>query len=224
MKRRNFIALSILSTVGIIVKSSKASQAVDRRSVLSYAEDFGYAVGFPTKARSVDSYLVNSSDSLLNQVIYETNLFVSEMGFNDFSRSAVYQDQKDLYYPVQNQDGLNICVPFLTSGNFRPSLTSLLEGPSLIGMTKAAEEIRNKYSASIAKKVLYPVEEINPGQGTFQTGYETPARFLTSDDNCVTIDYQNISPRQGKIEVTVESPEGGGMKEIFHDIYDVGYV
>ena len=225
MKRRNFIALSTLSTVGIIVKSSKVSQAVDRRSVLSYAEDFGQAVEFSTKARSVNSYLNTSNDFLLNQVIYDTNSFVSQMGFSDLSSSTVYGDPNNLYYPVQHQDGLNICVPFLNSNRFNPSLTSLLEGPSLIGMTKAAEDIRSQYSASVVRKALYPVEEINPGRGTFQTGYETPARFLTSDNNCVTIDYQNISPWEGRVEVTVESESdsGSGMKEIFYDVYSVGY-
>lgn len=126
-------------------------------------------------------------------------------GFLNSDNRKVYEKNGVYFYEFGHEDGFNGCAPFFDGFKHEPPM---VEGPSLMGLALAAEELRGKNSSSSVAKALIPIEEKQrPDQNAFGSNYNREYVALT-DFGSIIIDYNNHGANKGMVIISVRNREG----------------
>jgi len=226
VSRRSVLKLSLVPASYIFVSNNAYSFAYNSLRLLG---GFAGAVG----ASVVGKYVSDVIDSewggrKYSPGIVNTNEAMIENGFDDFSFSETFDKNSNIFYPVGRSDGgESVCVPFIEPHQTEP--LTLVEGPSVLGLGVVSsllyhEPRRAGYASkpNIAQ-LLMPRAELSRSVGNFESGYQTPTRYLTSAGS-VEINYANEEKNdrggKGVLYVTVRDAH---RVVPFEESYNVDY-
>jgi hypothetical protein len=210
VSRRGFLMVSAGGLASLALTSVKGAWAAESEliqvsALWGFVGRFAVAVGSGVVANYISDYIRNQQPNWLTRQIQAVNDFMYKDGFTDFSRSRVFHGNGKIFYPVVHQDGFNTCVAFHDIHNEDPAVP-LVEGPTVIGLTWAAEEMARRTSSQNARSVFHPSRSITRGLGTFQTSYAQPDAFQTVGGGRVAMNYRNDGPGRGTVAVLAEGP------------------
>lgn len=174
-------------------------------AVVGYIGRYAAAVGSTVIADLVSEYVRTRSAGWLRQQIVSVNDFMFRDGFTNFGRSRVFDRLGKIFYPVIHGDGFNACVAFHDVRRPDPR-TPMVEGPTVVGLTLAAEEVARRTSRDTARQVFHPSRAIARGTGVFETNYGTPDQYESVGGARVTMNYRNDGPGRGTVAVFAEGP------------------
>lgn len=150
--------------------------------------------------------------------IEETNEHMKESGFTDFDGKKVYKRNGIYTYEVGHRDEFNGCGAFF-DGN--KNNIALVEGPTVIGLAKAAEDYRaDGRSANETANALLPIAQHQaPSSNAFSNSYDQKYVALT-DFGTVIVDYQKFDSSSAVVSVTVADRQA---QQVFKGDYNVSF-
>jgi hypothetical protein len=224
--RRSFLASSVAGAAALSLapfQSIFAAEAVQVSAVLPWVGRFAYAVGTTVVADLVSDYVRRSGNTWLTRQINRINDEMYRGNFIDFTRSRVRTTGRGILYPVVHRDGFNTCVAFHTTQRADPQ-PPMIEGPTVVGLALAAEEIAQNRGSGRARQVLYPTRTISRGQGVFAADYTSPDIYETEGGGRLAMNYRNAGPGRGSIAVFAEGPVNANeWGTLFTQQYSVTY-
>lgn len=224
ISRRTFLKTSVIGTSSLIFSYSKISFSSTFLSQQLMVGRFSVNVGAQVVATSISNYVLsNKINPELSSEIDKTNNQLASNGFTDFTDSKVYSVGNEFFYSIKNGDGLNTTTPFFSKGR-KPRKIVVVEGPGMVCLAKASEEMRNKkWTINEVHKALMPKYYIQDSIGSFQHGYENKERYST-DTGRVDIDYANKGKGKGVVAIVVSRKLEKGWVPFFSKAYDLEYI
>ncbi|HEY0154430.1 MAG TPA: twin-arginine translocation signal domain-containing protein [Longimicrobium sp.] len=174
-------------------------------AVIGYVGRYAAAIGSTVIADLVSEYVRTRPTGWLRQQLESVNNFMYTGGFINFGRSRVFDRFGKIFYPVIHRDGFNACVAFHDIRRQDPRIP-MVEGPTVVGLTLAAEEVARRTSRETARQLFHPTRAIERGTGTFETNYATPDQYESAGGARVTMNYRNDGPGRGTVAVFAEGP------------------
>jgi len=158
-----------------------------------------------------------SRDSAEKEEIDKVNKMMEANGFEKFDGHKVYLRNGIYTYDVGHNDNFNGCA-VLYDSMIKP--TSLIEGPTVIGLAKAAEEYREAISAQETASALLPITEYQkPNQNAFSKSYDQEYVAIT-DFGSVIVDYKFFGSNTGSVSVQIQDRDA---VQRFRGDYDVEF-
>jgi hypothetical protein len=100
----------------------------------------------------------------------------------------------------------------------------MVEGPTVVGLTLAAEEVARHTSRQNARRIFHPERSIEAGTGAFETTYGAPDRYQAEGGGYVAMNYRNDGPGRGTVAVLAEGPiNRGEWGTLFNRQYSIQY-
>ncbi|HYR07992.1 MAG TPA: hypothetical protein VEQ60_09495 [Longimicrobium sp.] len=226
VSRRSFLMSSVTGAAALTLapfRSIFAAEAVQVSAVLPFVGRFAYAIGTTVVADLVSEYVRQRGNTWLTRQINQINDFMYRGNFIDFTRSRVRSTGRGILYPVVHRDRFNTCVAFHNVQRPDPQ-PPMIEGPTVVGLTLAAEEIARNSGSQRARQILYPTRTISRGQGVFEGDYATPDVYETEGGGRLAMNYRNAGPGRGSIAVFAEGPVNRNeWGTLFSQQYSVNY-
>jgi len=236
VSRRQVLRLAAGAALVLTVPSNLLGAGGNVESLSFYVDRFATAIGSKQQADSVKG-LYEKADQKLRADLDYVNRMMANSGFSDYSRSVVYSSANTVFYSVVFQDGFNVCLPFIAAqdtqavqehGNQaqsqfigpQPTPKAMIEGPSVVALALASEDVRKDLDATTARSYLLPQQRTLSGNGTFESGYTQPDLFLT-EAGTVRIDYRRTSRQRGRAYVQIV--RGDTREVVFEKSYDIRY-
>lgn len=173
---------------------------------------YRYAIGTDAEhqADHINDYINNCNDAEFVNTINNTNEAMIMSGFDYLDASKVYTYDDVLFYPIlrsseQNSGFLNLCMPFYRTDQSSQEPILLMEGPGVTAIGILTDLFNDGQGGGRGGGGdITPIVAINPGGGSFGSGYSTSYRTKNGQ---VNIDYErnrNVE-RQGILHIVVES-------------------
>ena len=140
--------------------------------------------------------------------VLKTNKCLARAGFTDYTHSKVFASKEFVFYGIGNEDGDNLCVPFVvrnSSGHLQKS--TLVAGPIIIGLSLGARDWPGQSEVDRADGLI-PCHAITSGAGEFVRSMASP--FIShTNAGYVFVDYKSYpSDRSGLIRVKAKQRNG----------------
>ncbi|MEM9824727.1 MAG: hypothetical protein AAF985_26810 [Bacteroidota bacterium] len=216
MNRRNFVknvsivgASAITSTFFSGCAGAKVAAPIVKKSAKTvgiWFAEYLFNLALDKSFDSISQY-ISRLDEPAAQHVNKVNDGMREDGFEQFAGKQVFQGNGVYTYEVGHRDNFNSCAPFFFNGQ---KTTPLVEGPTVIGLAKAAEDYRkNGRTSNEASLALLPQDEFQrPRQGNaFRQTFSQPYVALTSSGS-VIVDYSHAGSEEGLVEVVVADLNG----------------
>ena len=208
MKRREIIQYMVAGVTVSILASGKRAKALGHP--IEYFRGLQSVVGASQISNSVSQYLRGElRGTPVAAAVQKVNNVMTQDNFSDYSQSNVFGSRRYFFYAVINDDQFNICVPFFAPSASNPGGNiTMVEGPTVMGLGLAADEIALEASPQLARQLVLPVENVSRAMGGFQKPYNQPDIFRTSNGGETTVNYDTTGPGTGSVAVTHRSGEG----------------
>lgn len=202
MHRRKFVNLAASAAVGVSI-----SQCMPVGSrMLVYIPFLAEMLGYGLILKTLSDYFTGKPNSVLRGIIPGVDAAMANGGFIG-ERTPIYVDGEDnIMYAIENADGVDACLAF-----YRPdSFTTMVEGPTVIALSKGSQDLRREHNLEIARQILVPNQEITQNRGRLSSklGYSVPTRYYNKSNGFVDINYTRTSDNTGSIKVHAESGPG----------------
>ena len=213
LNRRQFLILSGVGGAGLLALSSKEADAQGRFYLVDVVVSFANAMGCSVLARHIIGYVrqVTIPVSTENEVYAaNTEMAQDQVGrFTDLSRSTVYSPEGSyFFYPVVSQDGFNTCVAFFDRRRVgREQRIALIEGPTLYGIGRAAQDLAQRQSTDAARSAFLPRRLARRGFGAWNVSYSSPDIYQT-DAGVVGANYYTDGNGRGRVVVEARNERG----------------
>ncbi len=223
MDRRNFIkGLSITVVSAAVTPSFVGCQAIagiGTKTVGKWFLGFATAITASVIADSVAEWALKKDENEQSVVNYVNEIMINS-GFINSDNATVFEKNGVSFYEFGHKDNFNGCVPFF-DGIKRNS--PMVEGPTIMGMALAAEELRrnDENKPTEIANALVPVQQIQrPTQNAFSYDYDQEYVALT-DFGSMIVDYENKGSNDGM--VTISLMNRSGVQEYGRQ-YDIEFV
>ena len=150
--------------------------------------------------------------------VREVNEDMANQGFTETNGRKVYLCNGVYLYEVGHQDQFNGCA---ASFDGQKNKIALVEGPTVIGLARAAEDYRNNgYSSSDARSALLVTDSYQqPSRNAFSYDYDQPYVAYT-DFGTVIVDYQVTGSSSGEVQVSISDRNA---QEKFYGAYPIEF-
>lgn len=213
LDRRKFLILSGVGGAGLLALPFKEAEAQARFYLVDVVVNLANALGCTVLARNIIGYVrqVTIPVATENEVYAaNTEMAQDQVGrFTDLSRSTVYSPEGSyFFYPVVSQDGFNTCVAFFDRRRVgREQRIALIEGPTLYGIGRAAEDLARGQSTYAARSTFLPRRLTRRGLGAWNVSYSSPDIYQT-DAGVVGATYFTEGNGKGRVVVEARNERG----------------
>jgi len=214
--RREFIVAG--GSVLISARWPNLSQA-QAYPIWWFVRRFAASVGTSVIANGIYDYLKSRANQPIADEIRGVNDTMAKGGFTDLSRSRVYATGRYFFYPAVARDAFNTCVPFLDRARGTPAFITMMEGPTLYGLSHAARDVADARGIATAADVFLPQEAIEKSIGSFESGYQSPDVYR-SKAALVNVGYRRAGFRRGIVDVAVRDH---GNQVLLDKSYELRY-
>lgn len=241
--RREVLCAAAGAALTLALPSNLLSGEPPVESLSFYTERLAKALGGEKEAGSIKEYYDQTAPIYKAELEY-VNGQMRQAGFTDFGRSSVYRVGGNVFYAVVFKDGFNVCMPFMAQQKIQKQAQqgdnliqdanrgnqfigqqvmpkAMIEGPTVIALARASEDIRKDVDAPTAVAYLMPRQRLSSSEGSFESGYVQPDVYIT-EAGTVKIDYDRTSRGRGRAHVTVV--RGETREVVFDKKYDIRYV
>lgn len=212
--RRRFLIASGMGGAGLMLFPFRATKAQGRFLLVEVVISLANAFGSRVLATNIVEYVRRSYIPVVTEnEVYAANTEMAQdqIGrFTDLSRSTVYSPEGNyFFYPAISQDRFNTCVAFFDRGRAeRRQRIALIEGPTLYGISMAAQDISRRLSPEVARQVFLPRNVARRGTGAWNISYSSPDIYQT-DAGAVAANY--VTDGNGRGHVAVEARNERGL-------------
>ncbi len=213
LNRRNFLILSGVGGAGLLALPFKEVEAQGRFYLVDVVVSFANALGCSVLARNIIGYVRQVSIPVATEnEVYAANTEMAQdqVGrFTDLSRSTVYSPEGSyFFYPAVSQDGFNTCVAFFDRRRVgRDQRIALIEGPTLYGIGRAAQDLAQNQSTYAARAAFLPRRLTRRGLGAWNVSYSSPDIYQT-DAGVVAANYYTDGKGKGRVVVQARNERG----------------
>ena len=164
-------------------------------------------LGLDVTAQTLSNYLSDrfQKPDPIHAQLEEINQMMANAGFTDID-SKVYIDAQNLSYYANHENNVDACLVFATANKESNDWITMFEGPSILGMAWATEEIVAVDSKNKARELLYPVKDIHHSKGDLEQGYSRPTKYTNRSGGVTEIDYNKTGKNSGVILVDAQGP------------------
>lgn len=164
-------------------------------------------LGMDVAAQALANYLSDrfKKPDPIHAQLEEINQMMAKAGFTDID-SKVYIDTQNFSYYANHENDVDACLVFATADKESNNWITMLEGPSILGMAWATEEIIETDSESKARELIYPVKDIHHSKGDLEQGYSRPTKYTNRSGGITEIDYNKTGRNDGVILVDAQGP------------------
>jgi len=211
LNRRQFLILSGVGGAGLL--AFKGVDAQGRLLLVDVVVSFANALGCRVLASNIIGYVRQVSIPVATEnEVYAANTEMAQdrVGrFTDLSRSTVYSPEGSyFFYPVVSQDGFNTCVAFFDRRRVgREQRIALIEGPTLYGIGRAAQDLARSQSTYAAISAFLPRRITRRGLGAWNASYSSPDIYQT-DAGVVAANYATDGNGRGRVIVEARNERG----------------
>lgn len=216
MHRRDFLKIGVVGTGSVIFSPliNACSPAVAQAAKTVGVWFAQYMVQLLAKEvfESIKEFAEGSSK------VNEVNGMMAGNGFTETQGRRVYLCNGVYLYEVGHQDQFNGCA---ASFDGQKNNVALVEGPTVIGLARAAEDYRNNGFSSneTSNALLVTGDYQKPNRNAFGYNYDQPYVAYT-DFGTVIVDYRVTSSSSGQVDVVVSDRNA---QEAFHGSYPIEF-
>ncbi len=211
--RRQFLTAFVFGAValGLTPLTSGLVKPKESLPIFLAAAKFARAVGGKVISASISEYVRRYEVSRATaSEVYWTNTEMAQNGrFTNLAESKVYSPEEYyFFYPVTTPNRDNTCVAFFDLSRAEGSRrVSLIEGPTLLGISETAEKLADHRSAEYARRVFLPREKISDGTGSLRHSYARPDIYR-SEAGIVRANYRTDGKGSGWVTVEARNERG----------------